>query len=51
MDGPYTTPFHGVVVSTGAAPNYLVDGIDNWNASGGVLNFLGFIGTSTTCTG
>jgi hypothetical protein len=51
VDGPYTTPFHGVVVSTGAAPNYLVDGIDNWNVSGGVLNFLGFIVTSTTCTG
>jgi hypothetical protein len=51
VDGTYVTPFHGVVVSTGAAPNYLVDGIDNWNVSGGVLNFLGFTPTAITCTG
>ena len=41
----------GVVVSTGGAPNYLVDGVDNWNVSGGVLNFLGFTATAITCTG
>ena len=51
VDGAYVTPFHGVVVSAGGAPNYLVDGIDNWNVSGGVLNFLGFTVTATTCTG
>jgi hypothetical protein len=51
VDGAYVTPFHGVVVSTGAAPNYLLDGIDHWNVSGGVLNFLGFTVTATTCEG
>ena len=51
VDGTYVTPFHAVVVSTGGAPNYLVDGVDNWNVSGGVLNFLGFTATAITCTG
>lgn len=51
VDGTYVTPFHGVVVSKGGAPNYLVDGVDSWNVSGGVLNFLGFTATAITCTG
>lgn len=50
VDGTYITPFHAVVVSEGNAPNYLVDGIDNWMVSGGTLFFSGFTVTGVTCT-